>query len=166
VEAALVNPLVETRLYVPEASAQFGRPSATERAPEPWVRRQADAHLGPVVFGKTTLLTAWLSAAATENRSVAWLSLDEGDRQPATFWTYVITALQTAVPGIGAGVLPLLQSAQPPIETVLAAVLNELSAVPNDVDLVLDDYHLVDGGPTSGPAWSSCWSTSRRTSTW
>ena len=76
---------------------------------------------------------------------MAWLSLDESDRQPATFWTYVITALQTAVPGVGAGVLPLLQSAQPPIETVLAAVLNELAAVPNDVDLVLDDYHLVDG---------------------
>ena len=76
---------------------------------------------------------------------MAWLSLDESDRQPATFWTYVITALQTAVPGVGAGVLPLLQSAQPPIETVLAAVLNELSAVPNEVDLVLDDYHLVDG---------------------
>ena len=99
----------------------------------------------PAGFGKTTLLTAWLAAAATENRSVAWLSLDESDRQPATFWTYVITALQTAVPGIGADVLPLLQSAQPPIETVLAAVLNELAAVPNDVDLVLDDYHLVDG---------------------
>ena len=57
----------------------------------------------------------------------------------------MITALQTAVPGIGADVLPLLQSAQPPIETVLAAVLNELAAAPNDVDLVLDDYHLVDG---------------------
>ena len=57
----------------------------------------------------------------------------------------MITALQTAVPGIGADVLPLLQSAQPPIETVLAAVLNELAATPNDVDLVLDDYHLVDG---------------------
>ena len=42
-------------------------------------------------------------------------------------------------------VLPLLQSAQPPIETVLTSVLNELSATPNDVDLVLDDYHLVDG---------------------
>ena len=76
---------------------------------------------------------------------MAWLSLDQSDRQPATFWTYVITALQTAVPGIGADVLPLLQSAQPPIETVLAAVLNELAAAPNDVDLVLDDYHLVDG---------------------
>ena len=76
---------------------------------------------------------------------MAWLSLDQSDRQPATFWTYVITALQTAVPGVGADVLPLLQSAQPPIETVLAAVLNELAATPNEVVLVLDDYHLVDG---------------------
>ena len=76
---------------------------------------------------------------------MGWLSLDEGDRRPAAFWTYVISALQSAVPGIGADVLPLLQSAQPPIQTVLAAVLNELAAVPNDVELVLDDYHLVDG---------------------
>ena len=49
------------------------------------------------------------------------------------------------MPGIGADALPLLQSAQPPIETVIAAVLNELAATPNDVVLVLDDYHLVDG---------------------
>ena len=76
---------------------------------------------------------------------MAWLSLDQRDRQPATFWTYVITALQTAVPGVGADVLPLLQSAQPPIETVLTTLLNELAAAPNEVWLVLDDYHLVDG---------------------
>ena len=99
----------------------------------------------PAGFGKTTLLTAWLAAAAREDRTVAWLSLDEGDRQPATFWTYVITALQVPVPGLGADVLPLLQSAQPPIETVLVAVLNELAGTPNEVHLVLDDYHLVDG---------------------
>jgi len=49
------------------------------------------------------------------------------------------------VPGIGADVLPLLQSAQPPIETVLATALNGLAATPNDVVIVLDDYHLVDG---------------------
>ena len=57
----------------------------------------------------------------------------------------MITALRTPVPGVGAGVLQLLQSAQPPIETAPATLLNELSAVPNDVHLVLDDYRLVDG---------------------
>ena len=137
--------LVQTKLYVPRPRRSVvARPRLGGR-----LSRGSDARLtlisAPAGFGKTTLLTAWLAAAATENRAVAWLSLDESDRQPATFWTYLITALQTAGPGIGADALPLLQSAQPPIETVLAAVLNELAAVPNDIDLVLDDYHLVDG---------------------
>src|SRR5664279_4624612 len=129
----------------PQASAKHGRPPEVRRR----LSHAAEARLtlisAPAGFGKTTLLAAWLADATTDNRAVAWLSLDQGDRQPATFWTYVITALQTAVPGVGADVLPLLQSAQPPIETVIVAVLNELSATPNDVVLVLDDYHLVDG---------------------
>ena len=98
----------------------------------------------PAGFGKTTLLAEWLAAAGAE-RSVAWLSLEESDRQPAAYWTYLITALQAVVPGVGTSALLLLQSAQPPIETVLASVLNELGAVPDDLYLVLDDYHLVDG---------------------
>jgi len=110
--------------------------------------RGAEAKLtlisAPAGFGKTTALAAWL-AQPVENRSVAWLSLEESDRHPATFWTYVVTALQTVSPGLGGSVLPLLQSGQAPIETVLATVLNELSTLPNDLDLVFDDYHLVDG---------------------
>ncbi len=141
----MANPLVETKLYQPRLRQNVvARPRLSGR-----LSGRSDARLtlisAPAGFGKTTVLTAWLSAAPTDNRAVAWLSLEESDRQPGTFWTYVITALQNAVPGAGASVLPLLQSAQPPIEAVLAAVLNELSAVPYDVDLVLDDYHLVDG---------------------
>jgi hypothetical protein len=49
---------------------------------------------------------------------------------------YLITALQAVLPGVGTSALQLLQSAQPPIETVLTTVLNELSGVPNDVYLV------------------------------
>jgi LuxR family maltose regulon positive regulatory protein len=141
----LVSQLVQTKLYVPRLRrSMVARPRLSG-----WLSRGSDVRLtlisAPAGFGKTTLLAAWLAATATDNRAVAWLSLDHGDRQPATFWTYLITALQTAVPGIGADALPLLQSAQPPIETVLTAVLNELAAAPNDIDLVLDDYHLVDG---------------------
>jgi LuxR family transcriptional regulator, maltose regulon positive regulatory protein len=57
----------------------------------------------------------------------------------------VIAALQTVQPHIGASSISLLQSPQPPpIEAVLATLLNELSAIEKDVVLVLDDYHLVD----------------------
>ena len=74
----------------------------------------------------------------------AWLSLDQRDNDPALFWTYLVAALKTAEPGVGAGALSLLQSPQPPIEAVLATLLNDLSAISNDVVLVLDDYHVID----------------------
>jgi LuxR family maltose regulon positive regulatory protein len=145
----VTSQLIGTKVNVPRLRPSLvARPRLSERL-DGGSQTRLTGVAAPAGFGKTTLLRAWLAAAGTTgdapNRPVAWLSLDQSDGRPATFWTYVISALQTAVPGVGAGVLSLLESAQPPIETVLAAVLNELSVVPNDVYLVLDDYHLVDG---------------------
>ncbi len=95
----------------------------------------------PAGFGKTTLLTEWLAA---DGRPTGWLSLDRRDNDPTTFWTYLVTALHTAVPQVGAAALSLLESPRSPIEDVLATLLNDLSAVPDDVVLVLDDYHVID----------------------
>ncbi len=136
----MANPLVETKFYAPRPRAgRVARPRLGRQ-----LSRAADSRLtivsAPAGFGKTTVLAEWLATTPA-----AWLSLDESDSRPASFWTYVITALQTVAPGVGAGVLPLLQAAQPPIESVLTAVVNDLGAVPADVYLVLDDYHLVDG---------------------
>jgi LuxR family maltose regulon positive regulatory protein len=143
----MTSPLVTTKLFIPRARRGLvDRPRLRER-----LSRVTESRLtlisAPAGFGKTTLLSAWLAAAGTDR--VAWLSLEESDRPPASFWTYVITALRTVVPGIGAALLPLPSSAQAPIETVVAALVNELAAVPDDVVLVLDDYHLVDGGELS-----------------
>ncbi|WP_240645722.1 LuxR C-terminal-related transcriptional regulator [Georgenia sp. SYP-B2076] len=98
----------------------------------------------PAGFGKTTLLTEWLAAAPAGGRALAWLSLDARDNDPASFWTYLVAALQMAEPGTGAGALSLLQSTQSPMETVLATLINELDALSTDVVLVLDDYHVID----------------------
>jgi len=140
----MASPLVETKLYPPKLRRSLvARPRLSGR-----LGRGGESRLtlvsAPAGFGKTTLLAEWLAATPTE-RSVAWLSLDESDSQPASYWTYLITALQAVVPGVGASALPLLQSAQAPIETVLTTVLNDLGSAPNDIYLVLDDYHLVDG---------------------
>ena len=102
----------------------------------------------PAGFGKTTLLTEWLAAgpaAPADERLAAWLSLDRGDNDPASFWTYVIAALRTVASGVGESALALLQAPRPPpIETVLTALLNDLGATAGDIVLVLDDYHVID----------------------
>src|SRR5664279_2690495 len=140
----MASPLLETKLHVPRRRRGLvARTRLNER-----LRRAAESTLtlvsAPAGFGKTTLLAEWLAAAPADGRCAAWLSLDQRDNDPALFWTYLITALRTAAPGVGAGALSLLQSPQPPIEVVLASLVNDLHATPNDVVLVLDDYHVID----------------------
>jgi len=96
----------------------------------------------PAGFGKTTLVSEWVAGC---ERPAAWLSLDDGDNDPARFLTYLVAALQTIAQNIGAGVLGVLQSPQPPpIESILTALLNEITTVPEDFVLILDDYHVID----------------------
>ena len=145
------GPLLETKLYVPRPRRGLvARSRLIER-----LSRGAQSKLtlisAPAGFGKTTLLAEWLAAAPAGERSVAWLSLDHGDNEAASFWAYLIAALQTAAPGVGSRALSLLQSPQPPpIEPILATLLNDLGAVTNDVVLVLDDYHEVDAHDIQG----------------
>ena len=99
----------------------------------------------PAGFGKTTLLSEWLTMHSGEGYPVAWVALDEGDNDPARFLSYLVAALQTVTEGVGEAALVSLHSPQPPpIEPILTALINEVDAIPNDFALVLDDYHLVE----------------------
>ena len=144
------SPLVRTKLYVPAPRRGLvPRPRLADRLGGEQ-RPRLTVISGPAGFGKTTLLAAWAETAEAAGRCVAWVSLEETERQPASFWTYVVTALDGAAPGVGLGVLPLLQAPQPPMQAVLATLLNELGALTVGVDLVLDDYHLADGPGIAG----------------
>ena len=82
------------------------------------------------------------------DRSVAWLSLDRRDNDPARFWAYIIMALQTICPGLGQAALERWQQTQsPPGERIFTELLNELAALPTPAVLVLDDFHVIDAEP-------------------
>ena len=93
-------------------------------------------------YGKTALVSEWI---AQSSMRVVWFSIDAGDNDPVRFWDYVIAAIQTAYPDIGEQTLTLLHEPQPlPVETILSTLINELSALPDLLTLVLDDYHVID----------------------
>ena len=103
---------------------------------------------GPAGYGKTTVVGEWLQASKNFNSDqVAWLTLESGDNDLTRFLTYFITALQHIRPGLGEGVLKMLQTHKASHIPVLATMLiNELSEISGSIILVLDDFHLLTDG--------------------
>jgi len=138
----MTSPILVTKLFAPAT-----RPEIVSR------KRPIDQLIGglnrkltlisaPAGFGKTTLISEWISDGEWPS---TWLSLDENDAEPARFLTYLVAALQRVAPEIGKTVWPGLQSPQPPpIESVLTNLVNEIAALSKKFLLVLDDYHRVD----------------------
>lgn len=129
-----------TKLFVPGAQPKWvTRPRLLQRLDE---TRPLTLVTAPAGFGKTTLLAEWIA-----NRSIdaAWISLDEGDNDPARFWTYFFTALQTArleLGELGLAQLPLLEPSA--VTDALASLLNALATAPQLLVVVLDDYHVIN----------------------
>lgn len=167
----MAMPTLATKLYAPPLRPKVvRRPRLVERLNV----GLAEGHKLTLIsaaagFGKTTLLSEWIydlrvtsyDAQAETARvakivnQVAWLSLDEGDKDPRRFLTYLVAALQTITPDIGSGVLGALQAPQLPresagYEALLTELLNEIVAIPDPFMLVLDDYHLIDAAPSGG----------------
>ncbi len=139
------TPILATKLYIPPLRPEVvSRPRLIERLNE-GLHRKLTLLSAPAGFGKTTLVSAWVTGC---DRQVAWLSLDKGESDPTLFLTYLVAALQTIAPNNGVGVLGALQSPQPPpIESILTALLNEITTIPDHFVLVLDDYHVLDAKP-------------------
>ncbi len=145
-------PVVATKLFIPPLRPNaILRPRLVEQLNQ-GLRSKLTLISAAAGFGKTTLVSSWIravqsQAASQEQRArhVAWLSLDKGDNDPVRFLIHLVAALQTTAAQLGAGALAALQSLQPPpAEAILTALLNELTAAPDQYILVLDDYHLIE----------------------
>lgn len=134
-------PILSTKLYIPPPrTASVFRPRLTERL-NAGLHRKLTLVSASAGFGKTTLVCEWLDGC---ERRAAWLSLDEGDNDPARFLTYLHAALRTIGPNIGEGLFGALQSPQlPPIESIVTVLLDEIAAFPDPFILVLDDYQAI-----------------------
>src|SRR5487761_864101 len=135
--------LLATKLHVPRLQPGFvPRPRLVAALGEGLVRGRVLV-CAPAGFGKTALLADW---ARGDGRPVAWLGLDGGDSDPARFWRYAVAALDRARPGLAGRVGPLPSGS---VDGLVTALINGLAADPgpDEVLLVLDDYHLVDSGP-------------------
>jgi LuxR family maltose regulon positive regulatory protein len=151
-------PLLTTKLHIPPPRLNLvERRRLIERLDES-LRLGCKLSLvsAPAGFGKTTLLSEWVGAI---ERPVAWLSLDEGDNDPARFLAYLIAALQQVNGATGQLAQSLPRSPQVPLaapapqadaqanEAPVTALINDIVEAAIPLVLVLDDYHLIHAAP-------------------
>jgi LuxR family transcriptional regulator, maltose regulon positive regulatory protein len=92
---------------------------------------------GPPGAGKTMTLASWAASSMVPGR-VAWVTLDDYDNQPGSFWSYVVKALRQA----GAAV-PETVPSHPDKGGFLPLLASALAALEPPMVLILDDLHLL-----------------------
>ncbi|WP_208813417.1 LuxR C-terminal-related transcriptional regulator [Micromonospora echinofusca] len=103
----------------------------------------------PAGFGKTTLLSQWLTRwqadGGAEPHRVAWLSLDAEDSDPWRFLAHLLATIRAAAPDVGAGAAALLENGTvAALRVVLVSLINDLDRLDGPIVLALDDYHLIE----------------------
>ena len=95
----------------------------------------------PAGSGKTVACAVW-AAEKARSRRVAWLSLDEGDREPARFWASMTAALTTGGTSALSELVPRSRDGDDDLSADLVLAMRRLSG---SVVLVLDDVHVLAG---------------------
>jgi LuxR family transcriptional regulator, maltose regulon positive regulatory protein len=135
--------LIETKLHPPAARKEWvERPELIRHLAGVAVKLILVA--APPGFGKTTLVAQW-RLSPINHKPIAWVSLDRADNDPGRLWRHLVSSLQLACPAFdGEKVLETLRGQAPDFgEATLPVLVNEMASLPEQVVLVLDDYHLI-----------------------
>jgi LuxR family transcriptional regulator, maltose regulon positive regulatory protein len=138
---SMVDIVLKTKLNIPPAQAAWVSRPRLLKLLNTGMSRKLILVSAPAGFGKTTILSEW---AGTLDPSPSWLSLDDDDNDPMRFWIHFIAALERPQRHVGKAALEMLQAfPRFPIQTCLAALINELCAGKSSHLLILDDYHAI-----------------------
>ena len=136
------QPLLHTKISAPRIPNKFvHRPRLTGRLHQ-GVKGPLTLLAAPAGFGKTQLLIEWTKET---HLPIAWLTVDSDDNDLSRFFRYLIGALQTIVPGLGEETLDIIQfTGGSKLEVGLTLLINELSSLPKERVLVLNDFHVLE----------------------
>ena len=117
------------------------------------LEQQKDTHLSiihaPAGYGKTALLAQYFEQLQTQNQHCGWLTLDSSDDDPVQFLAYLIASLDSTTL-IPKDILDAAFNGFHGLEEneTFNLIVNCLSGFQTPVYILLDDYHLLQTGPS------------------
>ncbi len=138
----MTSSILTTKLFIPSPRPNYVARTGILESLDEAINFKLTLVAAPPGYGKSSLLSIWIQE---REPPTAWLSLDPDDNDPALFFEYLIAALQTLNPKIGATSLALLQSPQLSSNTaILSSLINDLTTYEKNFVLILDDYHSIE----------------------
>lgn len=140
----MAHQLIATKLQIPKPRRDLVQRDRLMATLEHGTQSRFTLISAPAGFGKTTLLATWLAGRTHDAHVAAWVSLDRSDNETAAFWTHLVAALQRAATGLEQDLPALFSDEQPPDRGLTVALLNRLADLTGELDIVLDDFHVID----------------------
>ena len=133
--------ILSTKLEIPCISPRILQRNRLTRLLQNGLGRRITLIVAPTGYGKTTLLSEWVTFLATTNWRTAWVSLDSFDNTPLRLWSYITSALHKAYPKLNFNPSELLHEGYDPLDfSILHPLFNEIASIPFPICLILDDY--------------------------
>jgi LuxR family transcriptional regulator, maltose regulon positive regulatory protein len=136
--------LLDDKLEVPGLGLSISRRARVGELMDQATRHRVTLVTGPAGAGKTVACACW-AAARPAGSPFAWLTADAGDREPATFWRYLITALARAGAITAADAELLTEHASTDPAGVAPELVGCVAAAGTRGSLVIDDVHELAG---------------------
>lgn len=131
--------LLDGKFRVPSAGTGVIHRNRITTLIEQATERPVTVITAPPGAGKTVACAGW-AAVRARSRRIAWLSLDEGDRDPARFWACMTAALAAGGTTLGASLIPRSREGSDDLPADLVVAVRKLSG---SVVLVIDDVHML-----------------------
>jgi LuxR family transcriptional regulator, maltose regulon positive regulatory protein len=131
--------LLDGKFRVPAAGADVVHRDRLSALIEQATERPVTVITAPPGAGKTVACAGW-AAARARSRRIAWLSLDEADRDPTRFWSCMAAALAAGGTTLGASLVPRSREAR---DDLPGDLVNSVRKLSGSVVLVLDDVHVL-----------------------
>jgi serine/threonine-protein kinase PknK len=105
---------------------------------------------GPAGFGKSTLAAQWRDQLLANGTGVAWLTVDEDDKNGTWFLAHLVEAAKRVDPVLVSGLDVLIQQFGADAEReVLTRFVDQIHRRGNQFALIIDDWHRVSASPAA-----------------
>lgn len=134
-------PILKTRLYKPTVDKNFIYREKIVSLLEKNRTKPLTLIVAGAGYGKSIAVSQWLES--TEIR-YCWISLDEDFNEFRQAMTYLISAIQSIFPGSLQESLDMVNAIDlPSAKIITTTLINELFEIPQNLNIVLDDYHVI-----------------------